>query len=526
MDNNGLYSQPGNDWYHWLMESTSAIPWEFDPETRCFTHLGPQAEKLFGYPLDDWYQPNFWENHLHPKDRDWALDICRHATQQTQDHEFEYRMLSADGRIVWVRDVITVQKAGSKTLLQGFMFDITERKQVENSMRALAINAPSAGTDAFFEECVKNLAAVYHARYAFIGLLKDDSFTEVQTLAVWAGDSIVDNFEYRLENTPCMDILECKKQLISSGASQLYAEDELLVTMGVDSYFGTPLITSKGKTLGLVAVMDTQPMVLNEWTAPILSMFASRIAVELEKRIANEELRQLNHSLEQRIKERTAELEAFSYSVSHDLRAPLRAIMGFSQALLDEYGKQMDPTALDYTRRIANGGQRMNQLIHDMLELSSLARRPIKPSRVDLSRLAHDCLQQLHEQDHSRDIQIHIEPGLSAEGDKELLRIALNNLLQNALKYTAKHQTPEIHFHRHKLDNGQSSFVVRDNGVGFDMRYANRLFQPFQRLHANEEFEGSGIGLATVARVLKRHGGDIWAHAEPGQGAAFYFTLP
>jgi PAS domain S-box-containing protein len=526
--NNARKPMPSHDdWYRRLMESTSAIPWEFDLETLSFSHIGPQAEQLLGYPLDDWTKEGFWLTQLHPDDREWVPEACFLAAQQGQDHELEYRMVAADGRTVWIRDVATVKiTAAGKRCLQGFMFDITQRKQVESSMQALAMHAPSVGTDDFFQECVKNLATVYHAQYAFIGLIMEDNPGRVRTLAVWAGDHFADNFEYDLHGTPCKDILDRSKELIPTNAAKLYHEDELLIKMNIDSYFGAPLIPSKGKTIGLVSVMDTKPMELTAWTAPILGMFATRIAVELEKRVASNKLRELNYSLEQRIKERTADLEAFSYSLSHDLRTPLRAINGFSQALLDEYGEQLDAPAMDYLQRIFRSGQRMNKLIHDMLELGKLSRRPVQPCHVNLSNLAHDCLQQLAEHEPDLSPQIQIEQGLYAMGDPDLLRIAISNLLQNAWKYSAREATPEIHFHRHAMDTGQITFVVRDNGVGFDMRYANRLFQPFQRLHTSEEFEGSGIGLATVARVMKRHGGDVWAHAEPGQGAAFYFTLP
>jgi PAS domain S-box-containing protein len=518
---------PDHDWYRRLMESTSAIPWEFDLETLRFTQVGPQAEPLLGYPIKDWLQKDFLDQRLHPEDRQWVLQACLSAAEKGQAHELEYRMLGADGRTVWLREVASLITTDSgKRRLQGFMFDITQHKQVEDSMQTLAINAPSAGADDFFQECVKNLAKVYNARYAFIGLLKEDDPDTVRTLAVWAGDRFADNFEYALEGTPCKDVLNLSKELIPTDAAKLYDKDELLIQMNIDSYFGAPLIPSKGKTIGLVSVMDTKPMELSPWTAPILGMFATRIAVELEKRQANEGLRELNALLEQRIKERTADLEAFSYSLSHDLRTPLRSINGFSQALLDEYGGQLDPTAQDYLHRISRSGQRMNKLIHDMLELGKLSRRTVQPCQVNLSNLAHDCLQQLQENEPNRSPQTHIEPELYAQGDPDLLRIAMSNLLQNAWKYSAKEDPAEIRFQRHKTDTGRAAFVVRDNGVGFDMRYAERLFQPFQRLHTNEEFEGSGIGLATVARVIKRHGGEIWAHAEPGQGAAFYFSLP
>lgn len=522
----------GEDWYRRLLESTHAIPWEMDPANWRFTHIGQRIVDLLGYSLEEWYSDNFWPDHLHPEDKTWAPLFCKDAVVRHQDHEFEYRIIAADGRIVWIRDVVTVVKdsAGAITL-QGFLFDISPRKHVESAMRALAVSAPRAGTDDFFFDCVKNLAGVYGAHFAFISLLQENK-KAVRTLAVWAGDSFIDNFDYNLEGTPCNDVLNCSKELIPTGASTLYHEDKMLVQMGVDSYFGVPLLTSSGEILGLVAVMDVKPMELSEWTAPILRMFATRIAVELEKRAANQALRQLNQSLEQRVAERTAELEAlnkelesFSYSVSHDLRAPLRTIDGFSQALIEDFGDQLDDTALDYLQRVRSGSRRMGQLIDDMLGLARVTRRKLHRIQVNLSAMAQEVVKQLRESDPERQIQLDIETDLLAHGDPDLLRIALVNLFHNAWKYTARQPSPQIGFRRH-ANGKKATFVVSDNGVGFDMKHADRLFTAFQRLHAESEFPGSGIGLATVARVIQRHGGRVWAESAPDKGARFYFTLP
>jgi PAS domain S-box-containing protein len=519
-------------WYQRLMETTQAIPWEMDPASWCFTHMGPQIVALLGYPLEQWYTDNFWLDHLHPDDRSWAPTFCKQAAAKGQDHELEYRMLAADGRSVWIRDVVSVVvEADGSRKLQGFLFDISQRKHVEGAMQALATSAPTVGTDDFFFDCVKNLAAVYNARFAFIGLLRENH-QQVDTLAVWAGDGIAENFTYELEGTPCNDVLDRRAELIPSRAAELYREDELLVQMGVDSYFGAPLVTATGKTLGLVAVMDTKPMELSEWTAPILGMFATRIAVEKEKRIANRELRQLNQSLERRVAERTAELEAlnkelesFSYSVSHDLRAPLRAIDGFGQALLEDYAAQWDKTAQDYLQRILVGSRRMGQLIDDMLGLSRVTRRTLRRTQVNLGSLAQEAVAQLQQAEPERAIRLVVDDELTAHCDPDLLRIALTNLLHNAWKYTAKQAQAHIEL-RHHQNGTTSAFMVRDNGVGFDMQHADKLFTAFQRLHADGEFQGTGIGLATVARVIHRHGGRVWAESEPDQGATFYFTLP
>jgi signal transduction histidine kinase len=244
-----------------------------------------------------------------------------------------------------------------------------------------------------------------------------------------------------------------------------------------------------------------------------------------------DELRQYQEQLEERVHERTAELEAvnreleaFSYSVSHDLRAPLRAVDGFAQALDEDYGRQLDETAHSYLARIRKATQRMGQLIDDLLQLSRVGRAGLQPVEVYLSAVARNIMDRLAATEPARVAHIEIAPGISAYGDARLLHVVLSNLLDNAWKYTSKTAGAHIEFKQLEID-GQRVFMVRDNGAGFDMQYADKLFGAFQRLHG-AEFPGTGIGLATVARIIHRHGGRVWAEAEVGRGAVFYFTLP
>jgi light-regulated signal transduction histidine kinase (bacteriophytochrome) len=218
------------------------------------------------------------------------------------------------------------------------------------------------------------------------------------------------------------------------------------------------------------------------------------------------------------------ELESFAYSISHDLRAPLRGIDGFSQLLLDEYRQKLDAQGRDYLDRVRRAAQRMGILIDDILELSRVSRHAMRRERVDLSRLADEILDELGRVAPQRRVEIRVAPGCSALGDPQLLRVLMQNLLENAWKYTGKTEAARIEFGCETLA-GETVFHVRDNGVGFDMQYADRLFSPFQRLHSPEEFEGTGIGLATVARVAQRHGGRVWAESVVGQGATLRFAL-
>jgi two-component system sensor histidine kinase/response regulator len=219
-----------------------------------------------------------------------------------------------------------------------------------------------------------------------------------------------------------------------------------------------------------------------------------------------------------------ADLEAFNYSVSHDLRAPLRPLDGFSQALIEDYGDRLDDQARDYLHRIRAAAQRMGQLIEDLLQLSRMGRLELNQQAVDLSALVTAIAAELREGDPERQVDWAIQPDVTVRGDARLLRIALENLMRNAWKFTNKQARARIEFGR-RVDDTETVYFVRDDGVGFDLAYAGKLFQPFQRLHLTSEFEGTGIGLAIVNRILRRHHGRVWAESAPGQGATFCFTL-
>ena len=218
------------------------------------------------------------------------------------------------------------------------------------------------------------------------------------------------------------------------------------------------------------------------------------------------------------------ELEAFSYSISHDLLAPLRSIDGFSQALLQEYPDKLDEQGKNYLQRVRANTQRMGELIDDLLKLSRLTRSEMKLEMVDLSTLAQSIATELQKTGPERQVEFVITPGLSAKGDSHLLRLLLENLLGNAWKFTGKLSQARIELGATQVD-GKQAFFVRDDGAGFDMTYADKLFAPFQRLHSASEFPGIGIGLATVQRIVHRHGGRVWAEGEIEKGATFYFTL-
>jgi light-regulated signal transduction histidine kinase (bacteriophytochrome) len=293
--------------------------------------------------------------------------------------------------------------------------------------------------------------------------------------------------------------------------------------------------------LGLAVILI---LMLLSLVAVVLAVIARRRAREaeaanwrlrneiVERKRAQEEVAQLNADLEKRVAARTLELrianrelDAFCTSVSHDLRAPLRAIDGFSDILLKEYCDKLDKQGQGFLQRVRSATQRMAQLIDDLLTLSRVARADMRGQDVDLTTLAREVVAGLQQLGPERTVDVLIQEGLSGRGDPHLLRQVLENLLANAWKYSSKTPNARIEMGTCLGKNGKPAYYVKDNGVGFDMRYAGKLFAVFQRLHNASDFPGTGVGLATVQRIIHRHAGEVWAEGAVGKGATFYFTL-
>ena len=279
----------------------------------------------------------------------------------------------------------------------------------------------------------------------------------------------------------------------------------------------------------VIAVSSRQALARDEHGHPVAIIALNSDVTD--RRRAEAEIRRLNAELEQRVAARTAELarankelETFAYSVSHDLRAPLRAVDGFSKALLDDYGDQLGEGGRHDLERVRAGAVRMGNLIDEILQLSRLSRRQFERVPVDLSALANEVIAELMSAEPDRQVEVEIQDGLRADVDLALARSVLQNLLSNAYKFTSNNARSVIRFGAVER-NGVPVYFVADNGAGFDMAHAAELFRPFHRLHRESEFPGDGIGLATVARAVHRHAGVIWAEGAVNQGATFYFSL-
>ena len=461
-----------------------------------------------------------------------------------------------DGTQIHVRESARLisDENGNPLCYDGIVEDITDRKRAEEALRTrerfLAglseVSQLLLGThdvDEVLPDLLRILgeAAEVSRTYLFRNHYSADGRLMCSLQAEW----VASGFKVRTSDPALRDLLYVANglarwvEVLGSGGFIAGALEDLpaaeksrLQAFGIKSLLLIPLFVGR-KWFGYIGFDDCDQA--RRWQSveiDLLMIAAAEISSAIDNTSLLEELRRHAVDLEDRVAERTSvlravnrELEAFSYSVSHDLRAPLRSIDGFSQALIEDFAEQLDETGRDYLHRVRAASRRMGLLIDDLLRLSRVTSRELVRGPADLSSIAHDVIDDLRERSPGRDVRVVIESGVKAHADPNLLRIALENLLGNAWKFTSKREQALIEFGATRSD-GERAFFVRDNGEGFDMEYAGKLFGAFQRLHSAEEYEGTGIGLATVQRIIHRHGGRVWANAAVDAGATFCFTLP
>ena len=398
--------------------------------------------------------------------------------------------------------------------------DITEHKKIEDAQLFLIKQSSTPSSEDFFMSLARYLGETLGVDYVCIDRLLNDNLS-AQTVAVYFDGKYEDNVAYTLKDTPCGDVVGKAICCFPRDVSTLFPNDVVLREMKAESYVGATLWSFHGEPIGLIAVIGRKPLANPKFVESILRLVAIRAAAELERRDAEEKLKRHADQLEASNKE----MESFSYSVSHDLRSPLRAIDGYARMILKKQGDQLDEDTRSKFNVIRENAQMMGQLIDGLLTLSRLGRQELSKSQLNMEELNKDVLEELKSINPDRTIDLkigHLPLGL---GDRVLIKQVLVNLLSNAIKFTKIREVTFIEFGGYVKET-ENVYYIRDNGVGFDMHYYDKLFGVFQRLHSAADYEGTGVGLSIVQRIINRHGGRVWAESEPDKGATFYFSLP
>lgn len=518
-----------------LAVSASGIGFfEYDVGTRA-TLRSPEYEQQLGYGVGEMPPgSSYWAANIHPDDREVTLRIEADCVEgRKNEFETEYRLRHRDDSWRWIlaRGKVVRDDKGEPLRILGCHIDISWIKTAEESLQR---------SEDRYRTIIKNLPlGIVHImdrdfRYVF------DSGEQMDRLGL-SEATLVGKSIYDILDPATAEFVAGQYRRVLAGESVRYEGsfrgESFLVQAAplrasnglVEQILALSINITERKVAEerLVAAHEEQRRLLKEADRSRMAL----LSLVEDKNEAEAEIKKLNAGLEEHVRDRTAklriankELEAFSYSVSHDLRTPLRAMNGFATALLDEYGRNLDEKATHYLERIQESSIKMGQLINDLLGLAQISRSEFSRVNVDLSAIATRVACGLKDAEPGRNVAFVIAPGLKVLGDARLLEILMENLLGNAWKYSGKRAESRIQVGSEEL-GGQTVFFVKDNGVGFDMTYVDKLFMPFQRLHRVDEFPGTGIGLVTVHRIVARHGGRIWPEAEIDSGATFYFTL-
>ena len=434
------------------------------------------------------------------------------------------RLRRKDGTIV-LADLSTQMLSDGRMLY--IARDVTETQRADGAIRLLAESAPDTDPVRFYSRCAWSLSEAFDAKCALIGML-DPTREHVRVVGRWPEEAKPS--QYRASGAPISTLSRASKTLSTPDARVDFASHAEF-DAATKGYLGTAIVSPAGEVIGIVEVWDKRPLTVSAESQRIIEMFANRIGTEMSRIATESELRQLTATLEARITARTAELaqvneelEAFSYSVSHDLRTPVRAIDAYASLLRESLAGQSDALAGNHVERIAEAARRMRQLIDGLLTLARLSHQHQDIQEVVMSTLAQQAIELLRDKDRSRRVEFTCAPNVIAFADPTGANIVLTNLLENAWKYSSRADHARIEFGC-RPNGAESVYFVSDNGVGFDMQHAKHMFEPFRRLHSHNDFPGSGVGLATVHRIVKRHNGRIWAESAKGHGATFFFTL-
>lgn len=444
---------------------------------------------------------------------------------------FETRMRHRQGHVVDCRLWAVIVEIDGEDCVLSCTLNIVEEKRREAMLMNVARGVSGEVGELFFRQLAQHLGKALGADLVMVGELV--SPREVASLALMSDGNITAPLHYFLDGTPC-DIAAGWDDMCTyiDRVHEIFPEDVFLAEGHYRAYMGIALRDADGSPIGILNALWRTPLQPSADRDSLMRIFASRANAELLRLRRDREILRLNETLEQRVAARTAELQAtnaelesFAYSVSHDLQTPLRGIDGFTALLGEQLTHTLSEEQKRMFGRVRINVSRMGELISDLLGLAKVSKREMNKQKVDLSQLASDVAEEMCQSAKQRKIACRVEPGLHCECDKALARIALENLIGNAIKYTRTRETAHIEIGAVESTGKALVLFIRDNGVGFDMTYADKLFKPFNRLHHEHEFEGSGVGLATVHRILERHGGGICGIAALDAGATFHFSF-
>jgi signal transduction histidine kinase len=398
--------------------------------------------------------------------------------------------------------------------------DISDRKHKEEMLRNLSLGVATKTDKSLFQALAEYLTKTLGVEFAFIGELIQPDNQRLRTIAGYGDGQALEKFEYELVNTPCENLIGKQLCIYPDRIQQQFPLDNFLKDINAESYMGVPLFDSAGQILGLIAVLSHQPLQDTQLKAEILNIFAVRAAAELERQRADAVLQNQKQDLIRS----NDELQQFAYVASHDLQEPLRMITSYLELLERRYKGQLDTRADKFIGYAVDGATRMQILINDLLKYSRVGTQGQNFEPVDCEKVLQNVLTNLQVAIAENNAVITHSPLPPVNADVTQLTQLFQNLIGNALKFR-REEPPQIHVGV-EWTNGKWLFSVRDNGIGIESQYTNRIFVIFQRLHSRAEYSGTGMGLAICKKIVERHGGKLWVESNPGEGSTFYFTLP